>query len=1089
MRLSAARALLSVLILVVLGETTAGATPDEWLREWLRKLAVRIPPQTVRSTFVSVTLSDLTCTGFAVGTVSSELGARNEASVEVAVAGVGCECSGTWTIDSALSTEEAREFSSDGTAHEARGSGGWSGSLGAMRGGVSAVVSGSTADLTLALSPPGDGPTLLDGSRLPVLPTDASLAACEADVEVTGVSFTGAGATALKTIAPLLRSTLGSELSGVLCKSLAPLGISQLSKLMKAGDAVLEPLMIPPLPIPAPEPDPNFYDWRQSQLASIAEFVVASFAAGDGDASTGQFGRWGPNSLVRRITGDGAPGRWDVSDERITSLLSYSFDAGKGIGRVDVKTMGKITLEGLDTVQTLYLSTGNTGASGRFGVGAASINATVRLAVNVTGSQADGSDLTLTEFVAVRVVLTNPRFDAGFDAGVDTSLVSGYTLEQRRNPACAAAAVKALRLSSVNYTGSIGSVTLTPWGDAVGDLERGLDGVVGSVATMLVARYGEAVGALIETAAGGAGRDALNKLIEEGLDRAGTCPDADNPFGTEIKSVTSLVAGWIAVLCMAGAIAVSPPVAVAVALPRVMARRTRRGAEGDHGDDDATVTLLSNEAGDDDEPETGDGIQPVPEQEDEDREPARDGDVEPSLARHHRIPAWIKIALPLAIAGNIALFLSSNTATGAAVMLSASIVKPDGGSDIAPLTLPPLFEFTLDNSVRDMWNAGVYPLSILIAVFSGGWPYFKLALMLLAWYSPMGVLSTSARGYLLRSVDALGKWSLIDTFVMTLFQVAFRFHVITPPSSVPFQSSSDDTGVGSFAQLDVMVEPRYGFHVFLFATVLSLFLGHFALGWHRHAVGEDLAGVDPKDEGEEDEDNDDNVARWRRVGGNERKRIALRNCMAGCLSFATVLLVAGVFATSIRFDFKGLAGFVLGRGGATREYSLVSLALNIPGGELSHVGVQVSLWVFVIVMPAAQLVALALLWLMPMTASSQRRMEIVAEVCGAWAALDVFLVAALAAVLQIGRFTEFIVGDACDGINKVLREISNLGGDGLDPLRLNGDDVCFDVDTRMESGCWVLVCAAGCIAVVMHRSTVRARRVKEQAEPVVEEEV
>ena len=124
MRLSAARALLSVLILVVLGETTAGATPDEWLREWLRKLAVKIPPQTVRSTFVSVTLSDLTCTGFAVGTVSSELGARNEASVEVAVAGVGCECSGTWTIDSALSTEEAREFSSDGAAHEARGSGG-----------------------------------------------------------------------------------------------------------------------------------------------------------------------------------------------------------------------------------------------------------------------------------------------------------------------------------------------------------------------------------------------------------------------------------------------------------------------------------------------------------------------------------------------------------------------------------------------------------------------------------------------------------------------------------------------------------------------------------------------------------------------------------------------------------------------------------------------------------------------------------------------------------------------------------------------------------------------------------------------------
>ena len=78
-RLSAARAFISGLLLLVLAETAADATPDEWLREWLSKLAVKIPPQTVRSTFVSVTLSDLTCTGFAVGSVSSELGARNEA--------------------------------------------------------------------------------------------------------------------------------------------------------------------------------------------------------------------------------------------------------------------------------------------------------------------------------------------------------------------------------------------------------------------------------------------------------------------------------------------------------------------------------------------------------------------------------------------------------------------------------------------------------------------------------------------------------------------------------------------------------------------------------------------------------------------------------------------------------------------------------------------------------------------------------------------------------------------------------------------------------------------------------------------------
>ena len=41
-RLSAARAFISGLLLLVLAETAADATPDEWLREWLSKLAVKI---------------------------------------------------------------------------------------------------------------------------------------------------------------------------------------------------------------------------------------------------------------------------------------------------------------------------------------------------------------------------------------------------------------------------------------------------------------------------------------------------------------------------------------------------------------------------------------------------------------------------------------------------------------------------------------------------------------------------------------------------------------------------------------------------------------------------------------------------------------------------------------------------------------------------------------------------------------------------------------------------------------------------------------------------------------------------------------
>ena len=45
---------------------------------------------------------------------------------------------------------------------------------------------------------------------------------------------------------------------------------------------------------------------------------------------------------------------------------------------------------------------------------------------------------------------------------------------------------------------------------------------------------------------------------------------------------------------------------------------------------------------------------------------------------------------------------------------------------------PSLFDFSLVNSVRDMWLAGSEVLSFLVALFSGVWPYMKLFLMLIS---------------------------------------------------------------------------------------------------------------------------------------------------------------------------------------------------------------------------------------------------------------------------------------------------------------------------------------------------------------------
>ena len=50
--------------------------------------------------------------------------------------------------------------------------------------------------------------------------------------------------------------------------------------------------------------------------------------------------------------------------------------------------------------------------------------------------------------------------------------------------------------------------------------------------------------------------------------------------------------------------------------------------------------------------------------------------------------------------------------------------------------------------------------------------YCKLSLLLLSWLAPTTTVSVRTRGRILRIIDMLGKWSLVDAYVMVLFMVA-----------------------------------------------------------------------------------------------------------------------------------------------------------------------------------------------------------------------------------------------------------------------------------------------------------------------------
>jgi hypothetical protein len=200
-----------------------------------------------------------------------------------------------------------------------------------------------------------------------------------------------------------------------------------------------------------------------------------------------------------------------------------------------------------------------------------------------------------------------------------------------------------------------------------------------------------------------------------------------------------------------------------------------------------------------------------------------------ALMNHATVPTAVKYGIPVVIAATMALFLSSNLSVGAATF---PVITVDG---YGTYHLPATFDFSLSNTIREMYQAGVYALMLMVGIFSGIWPYVKLFMMFLSWVLPTNRMGSERRGALLVWLDSLNKYSLVDTFVLILMTVVFRIHM-------QFSAPSSWT-------IDTYVEPLYGFYSFLAATVASLIMGEVVLYMHRNARHEHVASVVQEEQG------------------------------------------------------------------------------------------------------------------------------------------------------------------------------------------------------------------------------------------------
>ena len=277
-----------------------------------------------------------------------------------------------------------------------------------------------------------------------------------------------------------------------------------------------------------------------------------------------------------------------------------------------------------------------------------------------------------------------------------------------------------------------------------------------------------------------------------------------------------------------------------------------------------------------------------------------------SLMYHSSIDKTLTFGFPVVLALTIILLLSSNLSIGASVDLQ---VTNSDGQKLTPLIN--IYEFSLSSTLGEMLQAQVYMLMLLIWFCSGVWPFIKLVLMLFCWITSARRLPLIKREKVLYLLDSLQKFSLIDTYVLVIMMVAFRYNL-------------EASGIGS---LDVYVTPKYGFYSFLLATIISLFSGHVMLFCHRRST----LPVIPVYSGYESLSRhvfDDKHGR-----GLLKMTKRFRRIVVFLLILAFILIVTGANLHSFSFTYNGVAGVALGDS-RVRDYSLVSM------GELISQSVQ-----------------------------------------------------------------------------------------------------------------------------------------------------
>eukprot|EP01105_Mastigella_eilhardi_P004643 TRINITY_DN161_c0_g3_i1.p1 TRINITY_DN161_c0_g3~~TRINITY_DN161_c0_g3_i1.p1 ORF type:complete len:1067 (-),score=233.61 TRINITY_DN161_c0_g3_i1:1526-4726(-) len=1005
-------------LLLLIAATGAQESGSCDLACWLNQTALALPDQQYDTGpyFLGwFNISDMLCYGIELGGVLGSapynvpLGDGNfyPNSVDISVFGLATHCTGHWrcAID---------------------------------EGNLTAAITDSALNFTLTLKKDSDG-----------LAARANLTSCHANINITGMYFTG-GMVAYQlnamsgTMAPMFMQSTDNDI----CARLQALVEVNVTQLLMGINAIVRPYVVTPQPPPMELlVPPNTEVLTDNALVNSLDFLLDDLV-----------GASGINNIVNRITNNTGALQFNLSFPFQMSLLGGMALLTVGIGQVTI--LGLNSWELLDWLEPTSAFT----LSSDTRLSSLTLYIDCTFDTDIMAYPAP----TLHEEATLVFILSGNDLQSVMEVALEAYRMKNYTDVMCTDIGCLLSLFDwdSTALLRLFWNISAANIAIIPKN---GVLEQSVDATLNMVLALLTTSFehyvpGSLNGFLLSSLV-----PLINAIIPMEASAYSKCVHAN-----DIEEDGVDVAPAVAAFAAAGAFAVALAV-VGIAATCVMRRLSLKHKE----EVDKEVTAVREDS---DKESSGSA-------EDPDKEETKTGVAHtvtglfltlyrgvataPCLLLHPRINVVIRYLMPLLIVGNMALFVLSNTAGGTSVHIN---INTGMGKVVST---PSLFTFDLASSVREMWKAGVWPLSLLIAVFSGAWPYLKLLMMLLSWTVPRRLLPVRYREYVLMFLDALGKWSLLDSYVMVLMLVAFHMDIKFP------QHDPAHTTVDGEFSISIIVDPLVGFVTFLIATLISLVISHALIILHRFA------------ESPSEREADKRGARFQSLclhafhlptlpgklgvrvkelcssylGGSffRSRATALAAKVAAAIAVTLALLAsvgllgAGVSVTSYSFEFRGLVGWLLTALGedTKHNYSVISTTTKMPDSteHPDSFAVRLAQAVFIfttLVTPICHMLLLLLLWLVPMSRRIQRYSYTVCEVFNAWAALEVFMVSLIAALMEIGQFVDFMVKDSCDGINALMTQYFS---------DVVSDDKCFDVVAKLRGGCWLML--AACIVYVI----------------------